>query len=225
MCMKLAAICCSKPSLPAFLRQVCRWAFSRLDMHHAAMSLQVTGVSTFGKRWWSSLPSLPDNAQYVQHKNKCFDWGTFGWALFNLDLDITEYQYFVFMNTSVRGPYLAPYTVSTWQIYPTVNLAVHAQLSILEIKHENYKAHKVIHRCAMTMDGPCRTSNIGASFSPRASQTRCSTLLFCLRHLLPLPEQLPDTSQLVRLKLKGHVCSAHHQQWRAGEAGWKHNQL
>ena len=63
------------------------------------------------EQWRLSLPSLPSNARYVQHMNMCFDWGTFGWALFNLDLNIETYKYLVFMNTSVRGPYLAPYMV------------------------------------------------------------------------------------------------------------------
>ena len=78
---------------------------------NGALTLQVTGDSASGEKWWLSLPSLPSNARYVQHRNMCFDWGTFGWALFNLNLDIYKYTYFVFMNTSVRGPYLAPYTV------------------------------------------------------------------------------------------------------------------
>ena len=86
------------------------------------MALQVTGDKSVGERWRLLLPSLPDNARYVQHKNVCFDWGTFGWALFNLKLDIINYQYFVFMNTSVRGPYLAPYTVATWHTEPTKGL-------------------------------------------------------------------------------------------------------
>ena len=91
--------------------------------------LQVTGDSAFGERWWLSLPSLPGNARYVQHTNMCFDWGTFGWALFNLDLDINKYKHFIFMNTSVRGPYLAPYTVSFQQVHPDDIVCRAAQLA------------------------------------------------------------------------------------------------
>ena len=58
---------------------------------------------------WLSLPALPGNAHYVQHENSCYDWGTFGWVLSNLNLNIKGYKYFVFMNTSVRGPYLPSY--------------------------------------------------------------------------------------------------------------------
>ena len=27
------------------------------------------------------LPQLPANARYVAHKNECYDWGTYAWAL------------------------------------------------------------------------------------------------------------------------------------------------
>lgn len=27
------------------------------------------------------LPQLPSNAQYVLHKNECYDWGTYTWVL------------------------------------------------------------------------------------------------------------------------------------------------
>ncbi len=74
--------------------------------------LQVTSRNDFEKQQWLSLPRLPSNARYVQHKNVCFDWGTFGWALFNLNLDISKYKYYIFMNTSVRGPYLPTY----WEV-------------------------------------------------------------------------------------------------------------
>jgi hypothetical protein len=66
------------------------------------------------------------NAHYIQHENKCFDFGTFGWFLntytfgnpwinqaeiVNQDkkLNITQYKYFILMNSSVRGPFFPPY--------------------------------------------------------------------------------------------------------------------
>ena len=60
---------------------------------------------------FAHLPKLPSDckARYVLHKNLCFDWGTFGWALFNLNLDIKAYQHFIFLNTSIRGPFLPSY--------------------------------------------------------------------------------------------------------------------
>ena len=76
---------------------------------NAPFWLQLAERNAYEERPWLSLPTLPGNARYVQHENLCFDWGTFGWALFNLDLDIRSHKYFVFMNTSVRGPYLPSY--------------------------------------------------------------------------------------------------------------------
>ncbi|CAF1519032.1 unnamed protein product [Adineta ricciae] len=82
----------------------------------------------------TKLPRLPQkNAFYFQHENKCFDYGTMGWffdqftignpwqpstsitehvnrsnnsnAVFNLK----QYKYFIFMNSSIRGPFFPPY--------------------------------------------------------------------------------------------------------------------
>ena len=55
------------------------------------------------------LPDLPDNAHYVYHANECFDWGTVGWALSTLKLNLDIYSFFIFMNSSVRGPFLPAY--------------------------------------------------------------------------------------------------------------------
>lgn len=54
------------------------------------------------------LPELKaSNARFVYHKNECFDFGTFGFALNSID--IRKYKYFIFMNSSVRGPFLPSY--------------------------------------------------------------------------------------------------------------------
>lgn len=55
------------------------------------------------------LPELPDNAEYVKHANECYDWGTFGWAIREGIIDPGAYKYFIFLNSSVRGPFLPPY--------------------------------------------------------------------------------------------------------------------
>lgn len=55
------------------------------------------------------LPSLPSNAKYTFHNNRCFDWGTFGWVLSKSIVDASSYNYIVFMNSSVRGPFLPAY--------------------------------------------------------------------------------------------------------------------
>ena len=57
----------------------------------------------------SELPKLPSNARYVHHENACYDWGTFGWALFKFSAILDAYRYFIFMNSSVRGPFLPSY--------------------------------------------------------------------------------------------------------------------
>lgn len=30
---------------------------------------------------FNSRPELPSNGRYMEHTNKCFDWGTYGWVL------------------------------------------------------------------------------------------------------------------------------------------------
>ena len=55
------------------------------------------------------LPPLPTNARYVLHNNECYDWGTFGWALTTQGINVDKYSYFIFMNSSVRGPFVPTY--------------------------------------------------------------------------------------------------------------------
>ena len=55
------------------------------------------------------MPELPSNAKYLHHNNECFDWGTFGWAIHQEDVQVADYKYFIFLNSSVRGPFLPPY--------------------------------------------------------------------------------------------------------------------
>ncbi len=56
-----------------------------------------------------SLPQLPRNARYLFHENKCFDWGTFGWVFDETNINTDLYKSIIFMNSSVRGPFLPPY--------------------------------------------------------------------------------------------------------------------
>jgi len=55
------------------------------------------------------LPLLPPNAHYIQHENKCYDIGTMGWFLSQNITNTTLYKYFIFMNSSIRGPFFVPY--------------------------------------------------------------------------------------------------------------------
>lgn len=52
------------------------------------------------------LPLLPKNGRYLHHENLCFDWGTVNWLIETKQIDIANFRYFVFMNSSVRGPFL-----------------------------------------------------------------------------------------------------------------------
>ena len=56
------------------------------------------------------LPDLPANARYVVHEDSggCFDWGAYAWALAEVE-DPRQYKYLMFLNSSVRGPYLPAY--------------------------------------------------------------------------------------------------------------------
>ena len=40
---------------------------------------------------------------------RCFDWGTVGWLLRTKQVDTQRYKSFVFLNSSVRGPFLPAY--------------------------------------------------------------------------------------------------------------------
>ncbi len=54
------------------------------------------------------LPKLKvNNARYIYHKNECFDFGTFGYVMGGMQLK--KYKYYIFMNSSVRGPFLPAY--------------------------------------------------------------------------------------------------------------------
>ncbi len=55
------------------------------------------------------LPLLPSNVRIVRHSNSCYDWGTFGWVLSSGLVDTAHYKNFIFLNSSVRGPFLPPY--------------------------------------------------------------------------------------------------------------------
>lgn len=55
------------------------------------------------------LPDLPPNARYLTHKNECYDWGTIGWVFSSGQANPEQYAFFLFMNSSVRGPFMPPY--------------------------------------------------------------------------------------------------------------------
>lgn len=53
--------------------------------------------------------SIPSNIRLVFHENRCFDMGTFGELLDKKLIDLTESEYVVIMNSSIRGPFLPTY--------------------------------------------------------------------------------------------------------------------
>ena len=57
----------------------------------------------------AELPELPPNARYVFHENRCYDWGTIGWAIQEGKVATAQYRHIIFMNSSVRGPFLPGY--------------------------------------------------------------------------------------------------------------------
>ena len=77
----------------------------------------------------NKLPKLPSNAHYIQHENKCFDIGTIGWFLSSGMIDKSKYKYFIFLNSSVRGPFIVSYYDSPiWYTIFTRRLNDHIKL-------------------------------------------------------------------------------------------------
>ena len=84
----------------------------------------------------NELPPLPRrNARYIQHENVCYDFGTVGWFLNKYTvgspwinqthligddekkINITQYRYFILINSSVRGPFFPPYFLQFTEDY------------------------------------------------------------------------------------------------------------
>jgi hypothetical protein len=88
--------------------------------------LQQINKKIFDKR---KLPKLPSNAQYIQHENKCFDLGSIGWFLSSGMIERSKYKYFIFLNSSVRGPFIVSYYDSPiWYTIFTRRLNEHIKL-------------------------------------------------------------------------------------------------
>ena len=73
------------------------------------------------------MPELPKNAKYINHRNECFDWGTFGWSITTKKVDAGRYRFIIFLNSSVRGPFVPPY----WPVsfHPHLPCQQHCQLN------------------------------------------------------------------------------------------------
>ena len=92
----------SKSNLEYFIYQ----AVSKSS--HAAyyIILQQSNNTTINE---TDLPSLPSYAHYIQHEDRCYYLGTIGWFLASPRINIKDYQYFIFLNSYARGPYLVVY--------------------------------------------------------------------------------------------------------------------
>jgi hypothetical protein len=92
----------AEQNLAFFIRTAVR---NSHDADYYFILQQINNISIDEKK----LLILPSNAHYIQHENKCYDIGTIGWFLSTGIIDITKYQYFIFLNSSVRGPFIVSY--------------------------------------------------------------------------------------------------------------------
>eukprot|EP00891_Asterochloris_glomerata_P006722 jgi/Astpho2/6722/Aster-06741 len=78
-----------------------------------------------GSKALDPLPPAPANVRFEYHPNSCYDWGTFGWLLDTGKIQPAGYKYFIFMNSSVRGPFIPPYLQGKvrWQATLTSKLS------------------------------------------------------------------------------------------------------
>ena len=53
------------------------------------------------------------NISYVFIENKNYDYGGYAWAIKNV-VKIEQYDFFIFINSSVRGPYIPSYLSENW---------------------------------------------------------------------------------------------------------------
>ena len=76
-----------------------------------------------------ALPTLPANAHYIEYDGKCLEMGAIGWFLSYGQIDRTKYKYFIFLTSSVRGPFIvAYYDNSIWYTIFTQRLNDHVKL-------------------------------------------------------------------------------------------------
>jgi hypothetical protein len=130
----------------------------------------------------NTLPLLPTNAHYIQHENTCFDMGTIGWFLASGMIEKSKYKYFIFLNSSVRGPFIASYydnaiwyTIFTRRLNDHIKLvgstincqtAPHVQSYIWALDFEGLNLllkHGTIFKCHDSKKETIKNGEIGAS--------------------------------------------------------------
>jgi len=83
-----------------------RYGIKEDDVAYRIIVTKGPGVKDFPR-----LPTLPANAQYLRTEQCTGTWGAID-AVMGL-LPIADYQYFVVVDSSVRGPFLPPYLASS----------------------------------------------------------------------------------------------------------------
>ena len=58
---------------------------------------------------YSKLPALPNNAEFAFYQHDCYTWGNYGWLLKSGQVHFDKFSHFIFIDGSVRGPYLPLY--------------------------------------------------------------------------------------------------------------------
>ena len=69
------------------------------------------GLDQYGQFSSIALPDLPPNAEYLSIRG-CFELGHVGKVLFSqskVQVDLSQYKYFVWLDSTVRGPFLPSY--------------------------------------------------------------------------------------------------------------------
>jgi hypothetical protein len=83
---------------------------------HSKRQLEfVVLVNLFGGVDRTKLPTLPSHAKYVFHGSSCNHHGSIGWYLLHSgEVDLDKFYFYVFIDSSMRGPFVPQYMDSDW---------------------------------------------------------------------------------------------------------------
>lgn len=95
----------------------------------------------------------PENVRIFEKENSCFDLGSIGWLLEKDRTILTKYRYYIWINASVRGPFIAPYAGVHWTdpflmklndtvklVGPTINCGVPGSFKYLKEPHPHVQS-------------------------------------------------------------------------------------
>lgn len=66
-------------------------------------------------------PPFPAHVLQLVKEGECYSWGAFGWLLNSGKVAVKKYRFFVLVDASVRGPFIAPYV----PVSPPPSLSIH----------------------------------------------------------------------------------------------------